>query len=311
MRGIAFFIGVVMFATTAPTQQPARAANLDIPPIIRSFAQFMRSGRVSGTRRIELGDGAKSVTEYIVKSGELMRTTYSKESPLHGQVIVENRKVRKVFDPIRNEITVTELHPASQDDRLLNFVRRGAKIEVEDGGKIAGRPAQVVSVMDGRGRVQFKLWLDFRTGFPLKKIAYNNLGHVQGSFEFESVNYNPARIELADFDLNIPSAKVVTPVEVSRRIGNAIGLKPVFLPKPQFFLQSCRKQEGPFGDFLVQVYEGEVGRVTLFQSGKEVRFKDRANSPIVVWQKDGQTYALLGQPPVVLQRLARLLGKPD
>ncbi len=291
--------------------QPVMARTADVPPIIRSFAQFMRAGRVAGTRRIEIGQGAKPITEFIVKNGEHMRTTYPQNSPMFGQVIVESRNIRKHYDPVRNEVVVTELHPASQDERILNFVRRRVKFEVADGGKVAGQATTAVTFFNPRGLMQVKLWLDTQTGFPLKKVTYNAAGHVQASFEFESVNYETRRPRPADFELNVPNAKTINPLDVSRRIAEAIGLTPIFLPKPQFFLQSSQKHESRFGDFLVQVYEGEIGRVTLFQSGRLIRFQPPASGQALVWQQNGQTYALLGQAPGVLQRLARLLGKPD
>lgn len=291
--------------------QQVRPLIKDVPPIIQNFARFMRMGKATGVRRIELGNDSKVLREIVTKDGERLRTTYPNESPLHGRIVVENRRVRRAYDPTTNEITVTELHPNNQDTRLINFVRRGMKLDVTDGERVAGRPTQVVSVSDPQGRTQLKIWLDTRTGFPLKKITYNGLGQAQGSFEYESVNYSPQSIESTDFELNIPNAKVVTPLDISRRIAERLGLKPLYLPKPQFLMQSCHKQSGPYGDFLVQVYEGEAGRVTLFQSPRILRFKVPGNREAVVWSQDGQTFAMMGLPKKVLERLARSLGKPD
>lgn len=294
-----------------------RKLNLqELPPILRLMGKNVANWKYSGTRIVEIRDGAqrKLTTEFTLRDGNRTRTWFPADSPRAGEVIVEDGLQRKFYDPKRNVIIVTRMPKGKQAgaERFMAILGRNFKFTEEKNEKVAGHDARVVTVADG-DRVFQRVWIDAQTGVPLKRELYDNVGAKQGYFEFKSIDYTPI-LRPGDFDINVPNARVLTPYDIAKEFGEKLGITPVFLPRDRFTLENVMRP-GQAGQFLHMSYSTEQGMVSLFQAKGRMNLdrmpgggERRANS--VAWSYDGNSFVLMGRMPKdQLEAIARELGK--
>lgn len=319
MRILLAAFGVLIAANAMSQVRPGVRQNKpfnrqDIPAILRLMGRNVANWKFSGTRIVEVRDGAQRrlTTEFTLRDGLKTRTWFPTDSPRAGEVIVEDGLQRKFYDPKRNVIIVTRMpkgKPAGVD-RFTAILGRNFTFAEEKTEKVAGHEARVVSVSD-KDRVFQRVWIDTQTGVPLKRELYDNVGARQGFFEFKTISYTPI-IRAGDFDINVPGAKVMTPYDLAKEFGEKMGITPLFLPRDRFTLENVMRP-GQAGAFLHMSYATENGVVSLFQAKGRVAF-DRLFGPErkaagVSWYDNGSSFVLIGRMPKErLEALARELG---
>lgn len=294
----------------------ARPGVDQLPPILRQAIRKMSSVRFSGTRTVEVLEGANRERhiEYILRDGSRTRTWFPSGSPYAGQVIVETLQERRHYYPGRNEILVTPPRREEAVSRLMNLGRRsGIRVTVKDGSPVAGRATVQVSLIEGSGNPIQHLWIDRQQAVILKRELYDAVGTRVGSFEFTEIDFRP-RFSDGDFELERRGAKVVTPVDQLQRLAKDLGIAPVRIPDAEGYrMEWVRRLPGGRVPVIQQVYsKGEVN-LSFFQAGSEVNLpmlrRTQRGFESFSWTQQGNTYALMGNVGAdELRRLARLLG---
>lgn len=292
------------FGQTRPKQNRVQAFS-NLPQIVQKALVSARL-RYSGVRVVQFGVGAKSKSheEIVLHDGDRTRIEFPSNSPLSGQVIVEDSKQRQQFFPRRNAIEVLPPRNDVTMVRLAIFVRRALKqgwqIGTAGGEQIAGIDTQMAYVQDPRGTLRQKMWIDPNTGMILGRAIYNNNGEAQGSFRFSQIDYRP-QIRAQDFVLNQPGAKVITPAMKINQLATRNGFTPTMIrPESGYQLESVRMVRVSDDQALSQVYSSENGKISLFQLKQSVDpmlLKKIANGrfKVYTWQRNGETLALVGE----------------
>lgn len=293
-----------------------RGALENVPPILRLALRMLPKLQYAGTRIVELMEGPnrQSHTEYVLRSGPLMRLRFPNQSPFAGQVIVENGRQRKHYLPGKNEI---HIGPAKREEafgRLVNMLRQGKlRFASEPGGQIAGQNTVLVTMRDGKNVVQ-KMWIDSTTGMLLRRDLFDPVGARVGSYEFTEINYTPV-IKRGDFELVHEGARIVTPIDEAKDIAQTAGLAFISIPASEGFgLESTRLFKAGRLEVMQQSYNKPGAGVSLFQARGAVelpiaRRAAKGGMKAVTWSMNGNTFALMGNlPEAELNRIARLLG---
>lgn len=288
-----------------------------VPPALKLALGVFDRIRYSGTRVIQVKSGTnrQEHTEYVVTNGPETRIEFPVESPLHGQVIVENASERRQYFPARNEIQVGPPQRDQAVQRLATMVaRRGVTVTEASGGAVAGMQTEVVSISDRKGNLLQKLWIEGKSGLILKRELYDKLGTLQASFEFTQANLNPI-IHPSDFKLERKGVKVITPDDVLTRIIRKERFQDVRLPAgTPYKLEGARVQKIVDQRVLVQQYAGNGHRVTLYQLNASVdpsRLGKLAPNGVQVysWNSGGASFVLVGDlPETELKDLGHRLG---
>jgi outer membrane lipoprotein-sorting protein len=301
-------------------QRPPRrqwAVPAQIPPALKQALGAIGRLHYSGTRVIEAKVGAnrQSHTEYVVTDGVSSRIEFPKDSPLAGQVIVENGVERRQFFPGRNELQVG---PAQRDEaiqRLIKLVEnRAINVSETSGGNYAGMPTELVSIADRMGNVKQKLWIEARSGMILRREIYDKAGALQASLEFTQANLNPV-IRRDEFRLDPKGANVVTPERRLDEIIRRQGYQDVRIPAgTPYRLEGARMQKIGEQQVLVQQYAGNGHRITLYQlkvavDPSRLGKLERTDLQIYFWQSKGSSFVLMGDlSDAELKDLGRRLG---
>jgi len=294
-------------AQTKQSPQPA------LPDALRLMLRSMPSWKFSGTRVVEIRQGAKRIqdSEHILRDGLKSRTFFPRDSVRHGEVIVETPRERRMYDPKKNTIFVSR-GLGMGTDRLNMIARRGAKFTEEKGDRVADRDTKVVAMSDERNRVIQRVWIDSKTGVILKRELYDQVGARESYYEYKTIDFTPT-FAPGDFTLSVPGAKVMTPYDVAKEQAAPLGITPVFLPRDKYPLDHARAMRSPGGSFLHMTFATEDGVVSLFQSKGTLptdRLKSGNRHSVVSWTANGNSFALIGRAKTEkLERLARLLGK--
>lgn len=284
----------------------------DLPAIARLMVRAAESLRYSGTLQVIHREGPRRVVskEYMLRDGRKSRTWFPKDSPSYGEVIVEDGKTRRHYQPNANRIIVTPIEENAGRRRLLGLLR-GKKFEVQDGGQVANRATQLIIVKEPNGRVRQRMWVDTSNGMVLKRELLDNVGSREGYFEFLEVDLNP-RIEPGDFQIRRADAKEVTLYDLVRELASNLHLTPVFVPAGYAGLQlsSARIVDSQEGRILHQTYNSPHGMISLFQtSGSFPRRLADNRFRMKQWQAGNSSFLLLGPAPEpVLQDIAQKLG---
>ncbi len=312
---------VLVAASAVAGQTPKSDLLARVPPIVQ---KALASGRLrySGLRTVQFGAGTRATShvEIVLHDGDRTRIEFLENTPLGGQVIVEDSRQRLHYFPKRNEIEVLPPRNDVTMVRLSNFmkvaIRRGWRIQTGPGDQVAGVNVEEVYAQDPRGNVRQRFWIDSSTGMILKRVIYDNLGAAQGSFEFTQIDYNP-RFKPSAFAVNRTGVRTVTPEMRSKRLAIRNGLDPVNLPADSGYrMESVRMVNVGDDQALCQLYSGTDGQFSLFHLKKSVdsaklqkiaggRFR------VFTWQRNGETLALVGEiDERKLQEIARQLGGP-
>lgn len=287
-----------------------------LPDLLKRAMASASRQRFSGTRKLSLkfGGDRRVHTEFIVKDGPRTRVEYPSDSPMAGQVIVDDGAERRHYFPAQNQIRIEPARREKVLERLGMMARQG-RFAVADGGAIAGKPSQVVTISDKQGNPLTRLWIEPRTGITLKRELYDRTGAVVGGFEFTEINLNPT-IDPRDFKLSVRGAKLVRPVDDLRDLIARNGFRDVQLPSDSGFkLADARVQEVRGTKVLVQQYvDGDDRHISLFQLNASIdpqliKRLARNEFASVTWQVSGTTLTLVGGvPQSELSDLAKRLG---
>lgn len=315
-------LGLAGLSLAQPAPGPRRGAGVlqEVPPVLRKMLMSARTLKYSGTRVVTVKRGAdrETHTELVLRDGPRMRIEFPQGSPQHGQVIIEAGRERFHYFPDRNEI---HKMPSRLDDgaeRIIMFLRdKSAEVKISGsrGGLIADMPTELITMADKRGNPVQRLWIHPRSGLLLKRELIDPLGTVVGSFEFESVNLNP-EIKPEDFQVRRQGAKIVTPIDTLRRMSREMGLEVRMLPEGKYTLESARIMRAERSAILVQTYQSPSGPLSFFATKMSInaerfrRLASRDSFRSFSWQRDGVTYALVGnESEETLKGLARQLGQ--
>jgi outer membrane lipoprotein-sorting protein len=320
MRFIALGVSIMALAGIATAQVGPKGdkrdlKHLDVPDIIRFMLRSLPNWRYAGERLVEVKDGAKRNLgrEFVLRDGPRSRTSFPKDSPRYGEVIVETPFEKQVYNPAKNTIIVTHGRGVATD-RLNSLMRRGSHFQDEKADRVANRDTRVVAVSDEKGRVYQRIWIDAKAGVILKRELYDQVGAREGYFEFKQIDFSP-RYAPGDFKINVPGVKIVTPYDQAKELAASMGMTPLFLPRDKFPLEGARIIQSPAGAFLHLSFAAEDGLVSLFQAKGRIA-QDRLMPPnrmnrlqFVTWVANGNSYALVGRGSRErLEGLARGLG---
>ncbi len=308
-------LAFICMAAMATAAQPVS----DAGALLRHMLEAAPKLRYSGTRTVTLRAGIdrRVHTELIEKDGARTRVEFPKDSPYRGQVIVESEKERRHFFPEHNEIHVQPARRERAFQRLLRLANgkgAGRRIQVADGGVVAGLHTSVLTLVEPRGNAMQRMWIEPRSGMLVKRELYDRSGAVQGGFEFTQVNLSP-RIDGRDFRLDVRGAKIVAPRDDLHEFTKRLNLPEVSLPPDApFQLDGVRIQKMGGMEVLVQQYTNDDRDFTFFQLRGAIdqgKLRKQARSfQSVTWQKDGVSSVLVGDlAATMLEDLARQLGK--
>lgn len=300
-------------------QRPARQWTVpaQVPPALKQALAAIGRLKFSGARLIEAKSGAnrQSHIEYVLTDGPNSRVEFPMESPLHGQIIVENGVDRKQYFPGRNEI---EVGPAQRDEaiqRLIKMIQnRNINVTETQGGPVAGMQTELISLADRMGNAKERLWIEPRSGMILKREIYDKVGALQASFEFSQANLNPI-IHAGDFEIRVKDAKVITPERRIEQIVKRQGYLDVRIPLgTPYRLEKVRVENIGVQQVFVQQYAGNGHRILLYQLKTAVDPNrlgklERPDLQIYSWQAKGFSFVLMGDlSDAELRDLARRLG---
>lgn len=271
--------------------------------VLDVIAQKSKTLKFSGTRVVSLVKAGKveKHEEYITKSGPNMRIEFSKESPFHGQIIVETANERKHYFPDQNEIWVFPTFGRHQFESIRGSYRdrkRGGKVSTGEGETIAGIRTTKVRMADRDSNPIFDLFVEMKTGITLKRVMYDPTGSTIGSFEFTKVTMNPRLLQSA-FTIQRNGAKIVRPIDLLRRKASGMNIEAYTLKSSSYRLESVFVRDIKGVKVLIQNFVRPDSRITLFAtksglgSNEIVGFKRKELSSYV-WQLNGVTLVLMG-----------------
>ena len=304
--------GVLLSVAVAP------AAAQDTSSSVLNFAmRNYGTQRFVGVRVVEFRrDGTgKRRTEYVTVDGRRVRTEFPSDSDEAGQIVVENPGERREYFPSQNAIRISGGRD-SELNRLAEFLRRmGDRVRIKETGPkvVAGRAGHEVTLSDPDGNPRQRLTVDDANGLVLKRELFDSVGTVVASFEYTKIEFRD-RIDQRLFRLVRKGAKVIRPFdELKTMIVGTPFVLAEFPADSQFKLEFSRILTPPEGKVLLQLYKGEEGRVSLFQTLVEVapgqlRKFGREEVKTLSWRAQDRYFALVGNvPAATLERLKRLL----
>lgn len=292
---IAAFAGLGLLALAQ--DGPSRAFDL-----LKRVVDGSNQVDYSGKRVIEfkVGPDMKAHTELVLRSQGRTRIDFPQGSSLSGQVIVEVPDRREHYFPDSNEIRI--LPPRRQDavDRLKFFVDQKSRFrfDVANGGRVAGRNTQMITVSDSKGNKLQQLWIDDQMPLVLKRTMFDPVGTLVGQFEFVTIDFEP-RIPRDAFRIRRRGATYVTVEQHAERLAKEKGFAPALLRDGQAKLEFAEMRQFMGKDVFVQVYEYEGKRLTLFQVEKDLDTSRLGrmgrNVTVHTWTSSGRSFALLGE----------------
>lgn len=308
--------GAVLVAA-ASVAQGGPGGRPELPPVLAKAFRAAFKLTYSGERVVSFRRGHDRTRhiEYILKQGPRVRITFPVDSPMAGQVVVENGRERQHFFPSTNEIHVG---PSMLDDsfnKLSMFFGKDRserpKVTVTAGESVAGQKTSEVALQGSAGNVFQRLWIDDRTGLILKRELYDSVGGVVGFFEFTKVNYSPD-VRPDDFLIQRPNAVRVTPEDVARRLMRENGMGAAFLKEERGIRLIAARQLKRVENARVLILTYETGRAPLslvqvvgkIESDRLDRLTGKQFNSYS-WQMSGRTFVLIGDMDVSeLKRLS-------
>ncbi len=288
-----------------------------MPPVLRQALRKASAAKFSGTRTVEVMEGARRerYVEYVLRDGQRSRTWFPSGSSFAGQVIVETPRERRHYYPGKNEIYVGPPRREEAMARLVNLARStGVRFKTQDGGKVAERPTVEITISEGQGNPLQRIWIDREHGVILKRELFDRVGTRVGFFEFSEISFAP-RIVPSDFQLERRGATIITPKDELRRLVRESKMSLIHLPDSEGYrLDWVRRLPANRVPVLQQVYTKGEFSVSLFQAAAEINLPMANRTPegfqAFSWNHQGQAFALIGNVSGdELRRLARLLNQ--
>lgn len=313
---LTFALATALIAASAGAQFIGERPNAGLPSALRKAIDASPTLRFSGERTVQIrvGIDRRTFVERVIRDGPRVRIEFPPESPFRGQVIVEDAVRRRHFFPAQNLIRV--LPPRREDafERLVRFLERPRTrrfVSAEPGGKVAGVETQQVILRQPSGGVFQRMWIEPESGMVLRRQIFDRTGTLIAGFEYRRFRLNPT-VDPTDFALTVPGARVVTPRQELAQLAKRRGFRNVALPpNGPFQLESATVSTVLGQEVLVQVYSGDLGRLSLYQLRQEVdseRLKTAAGPlEVVSWNDGGTWFVLMGELPEA--RLRQLAGR--
>ncbi len=232
-------IGISLLAISAlvqagVAQRGERQHGLDnLPSEARFFPRLIRSemsARYSATRKtFSIQDGKRhNRVEQVLRDGTRSRVEFpDRDDPRHGEVVVENGRMRKHWVPRKN--TIFE-GPARRQERLtgqfprvLEGIRKGdLRVKAAGTSRIAGRECRNYEIRRKDDMLVWTLGVDSEKFLLLKQEIYDptNDKRVIGGFEIATIDFD-VKVDDQDFEIVKNGAKIVhdeyQPVEEVQR----------------------------------------------------------------------------------------------
>lgn len=278
----------------------------NLPPIVRKALEEAPKLRYAAEMTVEFrgsGPSRSKFKQIVWKDGRRTRI----ERPDNGEIVVENGTIRRKYNPSTNEIEESRGMRDEVMGRLIQALRMAngekGKIATAPGPSIAGRPTEEVSISDGRGNPIQKLWIDVRTGMIMKREIYDRVGSLAGLVEVTKIDFNPT-FRPTDFEIRRANAKVVSQIDIAKRVARKHGFLSAFLDitqDRQLDGNTVVGQERPVAWILH--YQTNQGMLSLVQSKEQLepgmlqRMSGRGRN-VYQWQLKGRYFALIGEMPV-------------
>jgi outer membrane lipoprotein-sorting protein len=270
--------------------------------------RFERDGRAATRKFVEV----------IVRDGEKVRTEYTGDEQLAGQIAVDDGKNRWHYLPKENVINRSPSLQHQSSERLEMLMQERRKeyaITVAEGGRIAEKSTYLITLKSERGFTH-KIWVEKERKAILRRDFQGPYPDRGSSYEFESFDYR-RRIDSDNFRIEKPGARVLGPEDRLALAAKKIEYAPYAISDPKFLLYDSATYEATSEKVKVlrSIYGDGKLVVTLHQFRGSIdpdRFKRREDTRtrLHVWKEDGYNFVLVGDLPASeLERLARLVRR--
>lgn len=146
-----------------------------------------------------------------------------------GQVMVDTGEWVVALDADgRQEVLCPSYEDLSQDD-----LGPGYRVAYADGGAVADRPTQLMTVRDARtDRVALQLWRDAETGVPLARQSYLHDGQLASRAQILSIDYSaePSPIDPVELPGRSVAGELMSAEKFARR-ASFTPVEPGYLPE--------------------------------------------------------------------------------
>jgi outer membrane lipoprotein-sorting protein len=267
-------------------------------------------------------DGKASIRQFkerVLMDGEKIRTEYTGDEQLAGQIAVDNGKDRLHYLPKENVINKSpslQHQNTGRLEMLMGEKRKEYTVTVGEGGPVCQYPTFLITLKSPRGFTH-KIWVDKR-GKAILKREFAGPDPKRGtSFEFERFDYRN-RIDADDFKIKKPGATVLEPLDRLALAAKKVEYSSYAVSgDPKFVLYEAGTFEA--GSEKVKVLRSIYGDgkivVTLHQfrgtiDPERLKGRDAVRTRVYVWKEDGYNFVLVGDLPAPeLERLARLVRR--
>jgi outer membrane lipoprotein-sorting protein len=290
-----------------------------------------------GTKVISTVRGRTAETVTILESfkrlGKLRLEFLSPES-VSGRLVVDDGATAWQYEPSMHLVVrgPSFISGAARPEQAAEILRGyGARILGRE--DVIGRSTVVLSLAGGRTGSHRRLWVDEATGVPLRTEERDGRGEIVFVSYFSRISYSlnlppalfrfrePAGARVVDFRLS--GDPVATPAELARAVRSPVVVPPRLLGR-YLFRTGRIAQHGAFSAAAATYSDGisaltvfqtpsarmafpEVGDPIAFGTGT-ARLLDLGYFRVVLWQRSGVNFAVLGNLPgtVLLQAAGEL-----
>lgn len=299
--------GLVLAQDRGRGHQKQGDRKIEFPPLVRKAIEAAPRLSYAGERDIQFRRGPNLVRhrENVIKNGPRFRIEFSGESDFAGQIIIETPEFRQHYFPDKNEIFMT---PPRGDGALLRsmrppgaFGKRHVQFREGELAVVAGKQTTPVSMVDEKGNPMMRLYIDPRNGMILKREFFDPVGTVVGLHEYTSIDYTPNFRGDEFKPMKIRGARIVTPLDVAKKLMRENGLLEVFLPADfGLRLENARLVPGDGKPTLLLFYQSQRGHVSFYQvtgnlDPKKLRREARGEFRTTNWSDRGKTFVIVGE----------------
>ncbi len=271
--------------------------------------RYVRDGKAS----------SRKFREVIVMDGAKIRTEYTGDDQLAGQIAVDDGKNRLHYLPKENVINKSpslQHQNTARLEMLMSEKRKEYTISVADGGKVGEYFTYAITLKSPRGFTH-KLWVEKRRKAILKRDFQGPDANRGTSFEFESFDYRD-RIDSDEFKIRKPGATVLEPIDRLALAAKKVEYSSYAISgDAKFILYEVGTFEA--GSEKVRVLRSTYGDgkivVTLHQfrgtiDPNRLGGREAVRTRTHVWKEDGYNFVLVGDLPASeLERLAKLVRR--
>jgi outer membrane lipoprotein-sorting protein len=287
----------------------------DLPAIVQKAADSFDKLRYTATRVVEFRqpDGKRvRHTEVIIRDGARSRVEFPEGSPFAGQIIVEDGKRRLHYFPDKKEVHIL---PARKEEAFARMLLpsgrpgRPFKFVLAKGEVVAGIRTEAAELVDPKGNVLHRMFIDPVSGLVLKRELFDPVGTPVGSAEITKVDLSP-RIDPREFRIIIRGVAYLTSIQLAQRLAKENNMLPLVLRGEGYELEHSRMVKVGEINVFAQMYVGQKGRLSLYQVDSEVLPDKLSNLAkgrfrTYAWQARGRSFVLVGDADSTeLQRLA-------